>query len=455
MAEAPFPSGIDGAEKLPQTQTELQNCFDNGKGQILPRPSPVQLSEPSIENARGSFKWNGALYGIWGTELRKVTDLVTGATSLIGTIDAAPNVQTAIGFNEAVICVPDGKTYTLSKADVLLDITPNSFFQSARDVAHIDGRFIYIPSNGDPAFFSDVGNAGSIQPLSFFDAEELPDLNQAVLNFGNTLYILGEDSIELFRDTGGTPNPFTRIQGARQRFGFIGALLEYANSFLFIGREQGQDYGIYATGPGQTAKISNARIDEFLSSYTLEELQEAVPGRFKWRGHDIATFTLARDSFGFLKGKWFRLQTLIDGISRPWLGGFITEFETKYYTASKGKLGRFDAANADFGSPKTQIINFGFNHPENDHFSCQSLDLGIAQGFNASVGTVSLQLSRDNVLFGPALFRDLGALGEYNKKLTWNPMGGLGAYDGFMGIKIITSEDVVFATDKLYLNLRG
>ena len=48
-----------------------------------------------------------------------------------------------------------------------------------------------------------------------------------------------------------------------------------------------------------TAEVVNMR-DEILTTYAPEELRACVPGRIKWRGYDIATFTLARDAFGFL-----------------------------------------------------------------------------------------------------------------------------------------------------------
>lgn len=453
MAEATLPQGLTGAENLPQTRTELVNCFF-ADGQILPRPGIPQIGSDFVNLARGSFTWNGSLYVVYGKELYKVTDLEDGTFSLIGTIDGSSVIKTAVGFNEVVIVAKDSFIYTLNKIDTLTDITTNLNFQPVTDVAHIDGRFVYIPTNGDPAFFSDVGAAGTVQALSFFDAEELPDLNKGVLNFSNSLLIFGENSIELFRDTGGTPNPFTRIQGARLRYGLIGALLEYTNSFLFLGREENQDFGFYAASTGQVEKISNAFIDKILAGYAPEELADCVPGRLKWRGYDLATFTLARDSFGFYKGNWFKLNTLIDGFPKPWLGGFITQHLGVYYTASKRKFGKFAAINTDFGERLAKSIDFGVKHPNNQRFSCQSLSLGISQGFNNSVGTVGLFMSRDNRLYGPGMYRDLGGEGDYHDKLVWNPSGGLGNYDGFMGVRIYTTGDVAFAADSLYLNIR-
>jgi hypothetical protein len=118
-------------------------------------------------------------------------------------------------------------------------------------------------------------------------------------------------------------------------------------------------------------------------------------------------------------------------------------------------IGRFDNINTDFGERIGKTIDLGFKHPNNERFSCQCVEFGISQGFNAEVGTVGLFISRDNRVYGPAIYRSLGALGEYNAKLSWNSSGGMGNYDGFMGLRIYSTGDLVFAADSLFLNIRG
>lgn len=461
MPRIPFPEGLEGHENLPRTRRSLTNCFNNLLGQIIPRPGITLIKDTGLA-ARGNFVWNGSLYQVASNSLIRITNKETGDFVIIGTILGTPNIVSAIGFNDAVIVVKGGQIYTLSKTDVLTTISGNANFVPSDAVAHIDGRFVYIPSNGDPAFFSDVGAAGTVQSTSFFDAEELPDKNNTVFNFKNTLYIGGTDSFELFRDTGASPNPFGRISGARIINGFIGGLIEYNETFLFIGREKDQDFGIYAIGQGLAPKISNEVIDVILSTYTQSELQIAIGGRLKWRGYDIATFTLQRDSFGFFGGNWFRLEGVDNERATIWGGGFIVQFEGEYFTAFKSKFGKFSTLNTDYGDIITRIIDIGFEEPDNDFFSCQSISLGISQGFNdqeipvvpSSKNTVALFMSRNNVEYSEPLFRNLGDLGEYTQHLEWNYPGGMGSYDGFMGIRIYTTQDVVFSSDHLIANFR-
>lgn len=383
MPAIEFPKGLTETENLPKTKRTLVNCFNNNQGQIISRPGISSITTTG-RVARGQFVWNGSLYQIQSEELHKITNLITGASTLIGTIAGAEPVFVAIGFNTATIIVKGGSLYTLDTSDVLTDISSNSNFVPCDAIAHINGRFVYIPSNGDPAFFSDVGAAGTVQVLSFFDAEELPDKNNSVFNFKNTLYIMGTDSIELFRDTGASPNPFGRISGSRITNGFIGGLLEYNETFLFIGREKDQSAGIYAIGSGIAPKISNDAIDLILAGFTEAQMALAVTSRFKWRGYDIATFTILTTTFAFFGGNWFELTTLVDSVPGVWQGGFINQFEGTYYTADKGNIGKLAKVNTDYGGKIERIIDIGFQDPNNDFFTCQSIELVVSQGFNVS-----------------------------------------------------------------------
>jgi hypothetical protein len=444
-----IPLGLVGTENLPKTKRLLKNCFNNGQGRAIARPG-IELISDTNKVSRGSFVWNDSLYHVLSQELVKITDTETGEYSVIGTINGSYPVTCAVGFNHAVLLEKGGESYTLDKSDILTNTSSNANFVQFVGVTHINGRFVYIPANGDPALVSDVGDGSTIQALSYFDAEELPDKNNGCFNLSNTLFITGTDSIELFRDAGLTPNPFQRVTGARIQNGYIGGLLEYNGTFLFVGREKDHDYGIYAIGQGQAPKISNETIDLILSTYTQQELSETVSSRFKWRGYDLAVFTLRRHCLGFYGGNWFVLSTLIDGDERTWGAGYVTHFNGDYYTSRNGILGKLSTVNTDYGKPIPFVIEFALEQERNNqndgYFEIDSVELGISQGFSDK-GSVGLQLSKDGVLFGAILYRETGAVGEYDSRLKWQLPGGLGQYEGFAMLRFYSTEAIDFSID--------
>ncbi len=339
---------------------------------------------------------------------------------------------------------------------VLSAIDGNANFVPCAAVSHVNGKFNYVPFSGDPFFFSDVGAAGTVQAASFVDAEELPDKNNTTFNFRNVLYIGGTDSFELFRDSGATPVPWVRVAGARIDTGFIGGLLEYNQTFLFVGREKNQDFGIYAIGQGAAPKISNERIDLLLSTKTPTQLAATVANRIKWRGYDIAAFTVGNESFGFYGGQWFLLSTSTDGEKGAWAADHIAQFEGKYYSFNDDKIGIFERVNTDFGNPKSRSIQTVIEKDGNQWFAVKKIELGISQGFKpgaVDVETVALQISRDNLTFGDEVFRKLGGLGEYQKRLIWKNAGGIGKFEGFMAMRFKSSENVDFSTQFIDVEL--
>ncbi len=448
LAEVPFPLGLEGTTELPQTRRALHNCF-NADGRLIQRPG-AELIKANTGVARGSFEWNGNLYGVVSTDLIRIDNLTTGAYTVINTVAGTADIDTAIGFNHAVIVVKGGNGYTLDSTDTLTQIVDVDYVASD-SVAHINGYFVYIPSDGSPAFYSDVGAAGTIQTDSFFDAEELPDDNQVAINFRNVLYIGGDDSFQQFRVVGDVAAPFRPVTG-RIDNGYIGGILEYDNTFLFIGREKGQDIGIYQMGQGRAPKISNEYIDTVLTTYTQTELAAARSARIKWRGYDIAVFRLERDAFGYYQGSWFRLSTRESGENASWNAAFITEFNLKYYVFDANNFGVLSDVNTDFGEPFEKLIDFGF--PTDGQFAVQSLTYRISQGFNENLGSVTLQISDDNMLYGPAFQRNTGELGDYTSQLVWEYPGGLGMYDRFMGIRLISAENINFSAMAMEMERR-
>ena len=440
MPNLPFPGGVTAVTNVPRTKESLTNCFNNGQGSIIHRPG-IDLISATAGNARGLFEWNENLYMVVRQSLLKVTNTTTGATTTIGPIVGNEAVVTAVGFNTVVIAVKGGNIYTLDKSDTLTNITANDNIEVCDAVAHINGRFVYIPSNGaNPAFFSDIGAAGTVQAASFFDAEELPDKNTTVMNLRNTLYIGGTDSFELFRDTGASPVPFQRLSGARIDYGYIGGLVAYADTYAFVGREKEQDFGIYTIGQGRANKISNEEIDRIIGLHSLVEMQSAISNRFKWRGYDLVTFEIGRYGLGYYNGSWFHLSKLVDGSLTKWDGGFVTQFQGTYYSASNKKFGKLSDTDTEYGESIPHVIDIPFQHPDNEHFSAQSISLGLSQGFNANTTVLGGEQVTNGTMddnFGAELVTNGTFVETLGAELVTN-----GTFTDVLGTDVITAGDM-------------
>lgn len=451
MPELSLPLGLEGTDKLPRTNTELRNMLNNGNGLNISRPGVLDIKTVGGV-ARGGFEWNGNLYYVYSQELRKITNRETGDFIVNSTLIEGPEeIDSAIGVNTAVIVVKGrAATYTLDKSDVLTNVSGNPNFVAFSSVTHLNNRFIYVAADGSIVKFSDVGAGGTINSLSFFGAEETPDINKVVWVLKNYLYIGGTDSIQRFKDTGAFPVPFVSVGGSFD-IGFIGGLVEADQSVIFVGRKRGQSPGIFEVGSRQAIKISNEAVDLILTTYTELELSQTIPGRINWlNSYDFETLELRRDSLLFFEGRWSRTDTVIDNISRPWLGGYIVEIDNQYFSGSDDKFGKFTDINFDFGNRITRIQKGTISHPDRTNFSIASLELGVSQGFNdGEAQSVGLRTSDNGILFGPTVYRELGLTGQYDQKLIWNDPGGLGNYEGFMAYELVTTGNLTFNSDYL------
>ena len=380
MPDVKFPSGYSESEDLPKTRQDLLNCFNTGEA-VMSRPGITNQSAIALGAARGHFTYNDKRYVVVTNGLLQVDE--AGGQTSIGSVSGGNQVKVAKGFNHAVIVDPVAGGFTLDLNNVLTPIT-NSNYKNSRDVAHIDGRFVFIPTDGSPAFFSDVGDANSIQVESFFDAEQLPDKNSGVENFNNLLLIGGVDSFELFRNVGlsaGEFVPFRRIAG-RIEYGYVSGLTKWQDTYIFIGRETEQDIGIYILGQGTATKVSNEAIDVILQTYTQADLELAIVNRLKWRGHDMVTFQLPSHSFAYVYGNWFRTDTYQQ---KTWPAGYITQFGQKYYTAAGNQLGRLDRSNKDNGFNFENRIDIPIREPDKEQFSIGMVEIDLSQGYNQEV----------------------------------------------------------------------
>jgi len=455
LARFQLPKGTQGIDKLPETNQLLQNLFHthDASNSIISRFGIDGISVPG-GTCRGGFNWNGSLYYVYSQELRRIDNVDTGAfTIIVGDIAGDDLVFSAEGAVTIAIVARGSASYTLDKFDTLVDTSGNANFVPFVSVASINGRAVYVPVSGDKVVFSDVGAFGTIQALSFFTPEQRPDDVVFCFTLDNNLYLMGTQSIERYKNVP-TDAVFVR-SGSAFDFGYIGGFLEVDEAVIFVGRKRKQSPGIFIMDANRVVKISNPPIDKILSTYTDQELSETVSGRINQLGFDIATLTFRRDSLLFFGGDWSLLDTVIDELSKPWSGGFIVEFDNRYYSGFEDKLGFFDDVNFDYGDRITRIIETSLQEENMEYMTGAELELGVSQGFNEGErGAVGLQTTEDGVLYGPIIYEDLGLVGQYAQKLVWNPPGGLGTYEGFMGIRLITRENVVFNADHLIIRGR-
>lgn len=310
----PLPLGINAAVDFPKSRERLVNLMAISERERVPRPG-IKSYATGFGKCRGSEFYRKLLFQASGERVAIIQRDPAAPVQDIGEIRGADLVFFAPGHTMMMILARGGQLLKWENTGgngTLTDVSDAPNFLRSVDMAFIDGRWLYVPADGSPVFYSEVGDGANIQPGNFFDAELLPDDNLGIINVRNTIYVLGEQSIELFRATGQEDAPFRRVQGGQIQSGYISARIEYGPSFAYIGRNVKGHAGIFYAGQGEAIGISNDAVGEILNSYSRDELYLARSQRYTWRGQDVVAFTLPNQTVAYANGQWHILTSEIE-----------------------------------------------------------------------------------------------------------------------------------------------
>jgi hypothetical protein len=447
--DVPLPLGLKGIDETPKLKEVLVNLLNSGE-YLIRSPGLSAVEEVATLGCRGASTWyvDGNAYFVIGQVLYQLNSALDITT--LGTIDGFADCDFSGGQIDLVIIVKGGKGYTYNATAGLVEITSSNFVPSS-SVDFIDGRHVYIPTDGSPAFFSEVDQAGTINALNLFDAEELPDLNKVVINTSNNLFIGGEVSFEVQRTTGDAVAPFRRRDGARVDVGYVSGLQRYKSSFMFIGSDRDQAYAIHLMGSGSTTAVSNDTINELLNDhYTKTELELTDSFSYSWKGLQVIGWNLARHTIVNVGGNWAYLCSDI-GLSdhHKWRGKGICFAHGRYFAGDKvdGNIGQLVNDPTEYGLSTQYMVQTFARFPKGSYSSIKSLELDCLTGENAT--TIGLSLSKDARSYSKFQYRNLQSTGNYNRRIRW--AGGLGRFESFMGIRIRGTGDIKLSIENLVI----
>lgn len=443
-----LPTGYMGIDELPKQRESLINLVSI-EGSIVRTPGITSVIESAGDGCRGADTWavDQSPYFVIGDTLYRLEDDET--LTDLGSVSGVGPVIFSGGQVQLVVLVVNGSAYTYDRNNGLEQIT-NANFLTSKSVDFIDGRHVYIPSDGSPAIYSEVDDAGNIDPLNFFDAEELPDINQYTINVRNELFILGGESIERFTTTGEADAPFSRRGGSRVDFGYVSGAVRYKNTFCFVGRARSQTYNIYAMGSGGAEPITNRAVVEDLATYTLPEILAVRTNRFTFNGLEFIAFTFFDRTYVYCEGNWIFMDSDINGTSAgPWRVNGVAFAYGKYYVGdlNTSNIGNLADVPSEYGQKVEYQIDTWLRSDRGSYFRPAMLEAEVLTGQNAT--TIGLSLSRDGRIKSDYHYRNLGSTGAYQRRVRWRPPGGLGRYESFMGISLRGTGSVKFGAESI------
>lgn len=378
--------------------------------------------------SRGMTKFKNLIYRVVANSLYSVNS--EGVHTLIGSIPGNDRCVFDHLVNDLII-VADRKVFIYNGSSLTQVTDPD--LQSPDSVAVLNNQAIY---DGDEDLFgvSDVGQPAVINGLNYAAAESKGDNLIRVFAFEQNIYMFGEETIELWWNSGVGKPPFDRVQGAIIPVGIAGihAATSNNNQIYFLG----SDRELYALkGTSKASVTPTAIIREFQSYSTVED---TICWSMKLKGINLiaVVFPTANKSWVYVEGgDWFQWSSGVNGernkansyvkiynkhLVEDYSNGNIYSLNFDSHTENGDTITRQrDSALIDGDSLGGSGRNFTINK--------FILNMDVGNGTLTGQGQdpeVMLSLSGDGgKTFKSEKRKKIGKLGEFNKRVEFNNLG--------------------------------
>ena len=395
----------------------------------------------------GASVMNGIPYFLMGNALCSFNEF--GSATLIGNIYGG---RVSMANNGVTMVIVNGvKGWTLT-GTTLTQITDADFLP-ADLVFYFDTYFVFKRTGSNEFFISAAGDATAYNALDFATKEGGPGKIISMIVNHRDLVLLGEETIEYWRNTGNADFPFERQEGTFQERGCaaLNCVAEMDNTYYFLG----EDLIIYKAEQYRPTRISHHALEQWLSAQTKEDIKSALGFAFTHQGHYWYALSLPQGTWVYdsttsqlsQEAQWFQLKSenrnnwrvtdVVSVFGKTWCGGSdgnVYELDATKYTENEETMTCRRATRTYF--------------KERERIGCSRLELVVSTGLGhphqpgVTQGLVWLEISKDGgITWGNPRIRPLD-IGNYKQKLIWRRNGE--SYDWVYRWTLTDPVDVSF-----------
>lgn len=242
---------------------------------LIERPALVEFLDAGDGPCRRLYRQpgfsSGDLFHVSGTELYKHhmnTNRTVTTTQISGVVDGTGSPDVAATSEYLFITDGSSLQYTDGSSALASIATPDTIPMISLDV--FNGYVLCVQNNSDRFYWIQPG-AITIDPLDFATAEKLPDRVWQVRTVGDEFWLLGEETIEVWRATGDGDAPFQRIDARRYDFGiFGGTAVRMKDTSVCVVSDDGTVYRI----AGVPNKISTNSVAERTTNAIFDAIEQ-------------------------------------------------------------------------------------------------------------------------------------------------------------------------------------
>ncbi len=437
--EIPF---IGGAYLDRSTNLNAQVCQNlypvmDGQGgkkvlALYGTPGLFLFASPVVGEVRGLHVMGVYLYAVIGSAVYRLTTVGT-ATLMTGALNTTTG-HCWIKDNGTQIMIVDGAHGYILSGTTVTEIA-DADFPVPSSLAYQDGYFIITKDASGRFYISDSYGGTAWDALDYATAEGYPDNLVTVLSSNRELWLLGEESYEVWYNSGDATFPFDRISGAINKVGCSAAAsaCEYQGTLVWLdhNRQVRQNNGY------NSQVISTSQIDYQFGNYST--VSDAVGFIYTQDGHTFCVLTFPSHgktwSYDFTTGFWHtRASDTTDLRHRANCHALFNNFNI-VGDYQNGKLYKYDLAKySDDGTALRRIraAQTVFNERKNifHHALEVEFEAGVGLAVNdPTLGTgtdpqAMLEFSDDGGhTWSNEKWTDIGLIGGYKTRAIWRRLG--------------------------------
>jgi hypothetical protein len=258
----------------------------------------------NISQTVASEGMNSATVGcIFTASISTTTMTVTAITS--GSLALGQTIQgTGVTTGTIITALGSGTggagTYTLNKSQTVSSSTlyalnwtvipsTDGAFEGGSSVDIVDNYFVYNDPNTQQFAATDILSPIT-NPLSFGSKDGAPDDLVSLIVDHREIYLLGEQSSEVWVDVGSQPFPFQRIPGTSTQHGIVAknSMARVGNSFAYVSRNiRGQGMIVQMNGYSPQRISTHAVENTLVNQY----IDDAIAWTYQLEGHECYVVT--------------------------------------------------------------------------------------------------------------------------------------------------------------------
>jgi len=302
------------------------------RGWLQRAPGLRRLLSVGTGPIRGLWSYGGLAYAVSGSKLYRVT--AAGVATVLGDVTGTGPVSMSDNGTQLFIAAnPDGFIYNASNG--VFDQITDPDFPGAAQVGYLDGYFVFIEPNSQRVWVTELLDGTSVDPLDFASAEGNPDGLVGLIVDHREVWLFGEQSVEVWVNSGNADFPLERLNGAFNEVGCAAtfSVAKLDNGVFWLGADD-RGRGVVYRANGYTAvRISTHAVEWHIQSYG--DISDAIAYSYQQDGHTfyVLTFPSADRTWVYdvATNAWHERASFDNGVLRRHRSNCQTAFNNEVW----------------------------------------------------------------------------------------------------------------------------